>query len=134
MICTAWQEGQCQQPPRQQPPHAQLWRLQLRAAKEETSELLSWYHQSVHSKVSSGPSTAWAAPSELAPANVPKCEPSHGQAGEGQGQEQTRRSSEARTHREISADGRQEQSEEGWSRFWCRTWVTPGLGFSCANV
>lgn len=130
-ICTAWQEGQSQQPPRQQPPHAQLWRLQLRAAREETSELLSWYHQSVHSEVSSGPSTAWEL--ELALTNIPRCDPSHHQAGEERGQEQTWRSSKARTRREIPAEGRQEQSEEDWSRFWCRTWVTPGLGFSCAH-
>lgn len=68
-ICTAWQGGQSQQPPRQQPSHAQLWRLQLRAAREETSELLSWYHHSIHSEVSSGPSTAWEL--ELALTNIP---------------------------------------------------------------
>lgn len=90
-------------------------------------------HQSVHTKVSSGPSMAWAAPLELA--NIPRHQPSHHLfgAGEEQGQEQTWRCSEVRTHREIPADGKLEQSEKGWSRFWCRAWVTPGLGFSCAN-
>lgn len=76
---------------------------------------------------------AWAAPLELALTNDPRCEPSLDLFGEEQGQEQTWRSSGAGTRREIPVDGRQEQSEEGWSRFWCRTWLTPGLGFSCAN-
>lgn len=90
-------------------------------------------YQSVHTEVSSGPSMAWAAPLELA--NIPRREPSHHLfgAGEERGQEHTWRNSKAGTHREIPVNGRREQSEEGWSRFWCKTWVTPVLGFSCAN-
>lgn len=56
MIVRARQEGQSQQLPRQRPPPAQLQRLQLRAAREETSQLnISWCHQSVHTELSSGP-------------------------------------------------------------------------------